>query len=162
VRYERSRPGELVHIDVKKLGRIEGGAGKRVAGLGNSPYNSQRTDAAGKRRNTVGREYVHIAVDDHSRFAYAEVLPDEKAATAIGFLNRAVPPNGDATYVRQTASPIGTGPHVSKSGSAGHANVVADDDPFALDSHDTVPWHDGLVVVRTQPEVGEPCGSPDA
>jgi transposase InsO family protein len=90
VRYERARPGELVHIDVKKLGRIEGGAGKRIAGQGNSPYNSQRTDAAGKRRNTVGWEYVHIAVDDHSRLAYAEVLPDEKASTAIGFLNRAV------------------------------------------------------------------------
>src|SRR3954447_18606666 len=67
VRYERARPGELVHLDVKKLGRIEGGAGKRIAGQGNSPYNSQRTDAAGKRRNTVGWEYVHIAVDDHSR-----------------------------------------------------------------------------------------------
>jgi transposase InsO family protein len=90
VRYERSRPGELVHIDVKKLGRIEGGAGKRVGGQGHSPYNRQLTDAAGKRRNTVGWEYVHVAVDDHSRLAYAEVLPDEKAATAIGFLNRAV------------------------------------------------------------------------
>jgi transposase InsO family protein len=90
VRYERSRPGELVHIDVKKLGRIEGGAGKRIGGRGNSPYNSQLTDAAGKRRNTVGWEYVHIAVDDYSRLAYAEVLPDEKAATAIGFLRRAV------------------------------------------------------------------------
>ena len=90
VRYERSKPGELVHIDVKKLGRIEGGAGKRIAGKGNSPYNTQRTDASGKRRNTVGWEYVHIAIDDHSRLAYAEVLPDEKATTAISFLNRAV------------------------------------------------------------------------
>jgi transposase InsO family protein len=90
VRYERSRPGELVHIDVKKLGRIDGGAGKRVAGAGNSPYNSQRTDAAGKRRNTVGWECVHIAVDDYSRLAYAEVLADEKASTAAGFLRRAV------------------------------------------------------------------------
>jgi transposase InsO family protein len=90
VRYERSRPGELVHIDVKKLGRIEGGAGKRIAGDGNSPYNRQLTDATGKRRNTVGWEYVHIAVDDHSRLAYAEVLPDEKAVTAVGFLRRAL------------------------------------------------------------------------
>ena len=90
VRYERSRPGELVHIDVKKLGRIEGGAGKRIGGEGSSPYNTQRTDPAGKRRNTVGWEYVHVAVDDYSRLAYAEVLPDEKAATAIGFLRRAV------------------------------------------------------------------------
>lgn len=88
IRYERERPGELVHLDVKKLGRIEGGAGKRVGGEGHSPYNPQRTDAAGKRRNTVGWEYVHIAVDDYSRFAYAEVLPDEKAATAAAFLRR--------------------------------------------------------------------------
>jgi transposase InsO family protein len=90
VRYERSRPGELVHIDVKKLGRIAGGAGKRIGGKGHLPYNSQVTDAAGKRRNTVGWEYVHIAVDDYTRLAYAEVLPDEKAMTAIGFLRRAI------------------------------------------------------------------------
>jgi transposase InsO family protein len=89
-RYERSRPGELVHIDVKKLGRIQGGAGKRVGGQGHSPYNPQRTDAAGKRRNTVGWEYVHLAVDDYSRLAYAEVLADEKATTAIAFLRRAL------------------------------------------------------------------------
>jgi transposase InsO family protein/transposase len=89
VRYERSRPGELVHIDVKKLGRIEGGAGKRISGV--RRHNHQRiTDAAGKRRLTVGWEYVHIAIDDHSRLAYAEVLTDEKAATAIGFLRRAL------------------------------------------------------------------------
>jgi transposase InsO family protein len=89
VRYERSRPGELVHIDVKKLGRIEGGAGWRVRG-GHQHYNPRTTGADGQRRNTVGYEYVHIAVDDHSRLAYAEVLPDEKALTAAGFLHRAV------------------------------------------------------------------------
>src|SRR5436190_19731617 len=90
VRYERSRPGELVHIDVKKLGRIEGGAGKRVRGGTHSHYVRSFTDAAGRRRNTVGWEYVHIAVDDYSRLAYAEVLPDQKATPAIGFLRRAV------------------------------------------------------------------------
>jgi transposase InsO family protein len=89
VRYERERPGELVHFDVKKLGRIEGGAGKRVRG-GSSHYNRTRTDREGKRRTTVGWEYVHIAVDDHSRLAYAEVLSDERAATAVAFLRRAL------------------------------------------------------------------------
>jgi transposase InsO family protein len=89
VRYERSRPGELVHVDVKKLGRIVGGAGWRVRG-GRQHRNPVHTDAAGKPRRTVGYEYVHIAVDDHSRLAYAEVLPDEKAVTAAGFLRRAV------------------------------------------------------------------------
>jgi transposase len=61
-RYERERPGELVHIDVKKLGRIQGGAGWRVRDR-KKHYNSQCTDAAGKRRNTVGWEYVHVTVD---------------------------------------------------------------------------------------------------
>lgn len=89
VRYERSRPGELVHIDVKKLGRIEGGAGWRVRDR-KQHYNRRCLDAAGRRRNTVGWEYVHIAVDDHSRLAYAEVLADEKATTAIAFLRRAL------------------------------------------------------------------------
>jgi transposase len=90
VRYERSRPGELVHLDVKKLGRIDGGAGKRVRGLGKRHYNRTYTDLDGHVRTTIGWEYVHIAVDDYSRLAYAEVLDDEKAATAIGFLRRAV------------------------------------------------------------------------
>jgi transposase InsO family protein len=90
LRYERSRPGELVHIDVKKLGRIQGGAGKRVRGGVRQHPNPTHTDAAGNIRRSVGWEYVHIAVDDHSRLAYAEVLPNEKAATAAGFLERAV------------------------------------------------------------------------
>ena len=89
VRYERSRPGELVHIDVKKLGRIEGGAGWRVRDR-KQHYNPTFTDKAGNRRRTVGWEYVHIAVDDHSRLAYAEVLIDERATTAVGFLRRAL------------------------------------------------------------------------
>lgn len=89
VRYERSAPGELVHIDVKRLGRIQGGAGKRVRGGLRKHYNRARIDAEGRRRLTVGWEFVHIAIDDHSRLAYAEVLPDEKAQTAIGFLRRA-------------------------------------------------------------------------
>jgi transposase InsO family protein len=89
-RYERSRPGELVHVDVKKLGRIEGGAGKRVRGGIRNHYTGSRTDRDGKRRNLVGWEYVHIAVDDYSRLAYAEVLPDEKAQTAVSFLRRAL------------------------------------------------------------------------
>src|SRR4051794_15842834 len=89
VRYERSQPGELLHVDIKKLGRIEGGAGWRVRG-GRQHYNRRFTDAAGNVRKTVGWEYVHVAVDDYSRLAYAEVLPDQKATTAAGFLRRAV------------------------------------------------------------------------
>jgi transposase InsO family protein len=91
VRYERQRPGELVHIDVKRLGRIEGGAGKRAF---ESPRrrrrNPTRTDLEGKRRHYVGYECVHVCVDDYSRLAYAEVLPDERKETAIAFLERAL------------------------------------------------------------------------
>ena len=77
-RYERSRPGELIHIDVKKLVRIERGAGHRVTG--------KRT----KQAEGAGWEFVHVCVDDATRLAYVEVLTDERATTAIGFLRRAV------------------------------------------------------------------------
>jgi transposase InsO family protein len=90
LRYEHSRPGELVHIDVKRLGRIEGGAGKRITGGIKRNPDKRRLDAAGIERKTIGWEYVHVAVDDYSRLAYAEVLADEQATTAIGFLRRAV------------------------------------------------------------------------
>jgi transposase InsO family protein len=86
-RYERQRPGELIHIDVKKLGRIQSGAGHRIAGK--PRHNPSRRDAAGKRHSIVGWECVHIAIDDCTRLAYAEVLADEKATTAIAFLRRA-------------------------------------------------------------------------
>jgi transposase InsO family protein len=87
-RYEREQPGELIHIDVKKLGRIQGGAGHRVSGK--RRYTGRRIDAEGIPRLQVGWEYVHIAIDDCSRLAYAEVLPDEKATTVVAFLRRAV------------------------------------------------------------------------
>jgi len=79
VRYEHSRPGELLHVDVKKLGRITR-PGHRVTG-----DRSDRRDQGKK-----GWEYVHIAIDDYSRLAYAEVLDDEKATTVVAFLRRAI------------------------------------------------------------------------
>jgi transposase InsO family protein len=87
-RYERARPGELIHIDIKKLGRIAGGAGHRMTGRRRDT--GRRTDREGVRRLQVGWEFVHIAIDDCTRLAYAEVLPDEKATTAIAFLRRAL------------------------------------------------------------------------
>ncbi len=76
-RYERQRPGELVHVDVKKLARI-GRPGHRVNG-------DRRTRSRG-----IGWEYVHVAIDDATRLVYVEVLADEKAPTAVGFLRRAI------------------------------------------------------------------------
>ena len=78
-RYERERPGELVHVDVKKLARIPEGGGHRVLGRAHAP-NSHRG---------LGYDYVHAAVDDHSRLAYAEIHPDETGPTCAGFLHRA-------------------------------------------------------------------------
>jgi transposase InsO family protein len=86
-RYERKRPGELIHVDVKKLGRILGGSGKRFTGRRH--YTPTRIDREGRERKAVGWEYVHVCVDDATRLAYVEVLGDEKGATAAGFLRRA-------------------------------------------------------------------------
>ena len=88
-RYEKARPGELIHIDVKKLGRIEGGAGHRITGRKARRTKTKR-DAEGIDRRQHGYECVHVCIDDATRLAYVEVLPDEKAATAIGFLERAL------------------------------------------------------------------------
>jgi transposase InsO family protein len=86
-RYERSRPGELIHIDVKKLGRIQSGAGHRATGR--KHYNPTR-GPRGQVKRTVGWEFVHVCVDDATRLAYVEVLADERARTAVGFLRRAL------------------------------------------------------------------------
>lgn len=76
-RYEKQHPGELLHLDIKKLGKIRG-VGHRITG-----------DRRGQARG-IGWEFVHVAIDDASRLAYVEVLDDEKASTASGFLRRAV------------------------------------------------------------------------
>jgi len=88
-RYERARPGELIHIDIKKLGRIQV-PGHRVTG--NRAQHARRTRIGnhGRYLGTAGWEYVHVAIDDATRLAYAEVLCDETARTAVGFLRRAV------------------------------------------------------------------------
>jgi transposase InsO family protein len=85
-RYQRRHPGELVHVDVKKLARIpDWGAGHRVHGQRRLQRNRRK---GGKR--TVGWEFVHVCVDDATRLAYVEVLSDEKATSAVAFLRRAV------------------------------------------------------------------------
>jgi transposase InsO family protein len=87
-RYERRHPGELVHVDIKKLGRISAlGAGHRVLGHRKSQY-SRRIE--GRSRQLTGFEYLHVMIDDHTRLAYAEVLDDLTAACAIAFLRRAL------------------------------------------------------------------------
>jgi transposase InsO family protein len=83
-RYERKRPGELVHLDVKKLGRIAG-AGHRVTGR--RDFHERREKL---RTGALGWEFVHGAVDDAARLAFVEVLSDERGTTAAGFLSRAV------------------------------------------------------------------------
>jgi transposase InsO family protein len=88
-RYERARPGELVHVDVKKLGRLRDGGGWRVHGRENL---ERRRARYGPR---VGFDYVHAAIDDHTRLAYAEIHPDEKADTCAGFLRRAAAALGE-------------------------------------------------------------------
>jgi transposase InsO family protein len=78
-RYERERPGELVHVDIKKLGNIPDGGGHKVLGR----------QAGRAKRSSVGYSYLHTAVDDHSRLAYSEILTDEKKETATSFWQRA-------------------------------------------------------------------------
>ena len=81
-RYERRRPGELLHVDVKKLGRVPDGGGWRLHGR-------DATVDHRHKKTPIGFDYLHVAVDDHSRLAYIEALPDEKDPTCAGFLHRA-------------------------------------------------------------------------
>ena len=80
-RYERERPGELVHMDVKKLGKIPDGGGWKAHGRGRGNRD---------RKAKIGYDYIHSLIDDHSRLAYSEILPDEKGQTCAQFLERAI------------------------------------------------------------------------
>lgn len=82
-RYERDRPGELVHMDVKKIGRIPDGGGWRAHGRDMGSTHA-------KKKAGVGYDYVHTVVDDHSRIAYSEIHPDERAGTVAAFFARAI------------------------------------------------------------------------
>jgi transposase InsO family protein len=86
-RYERDYPGELVHVDVKKLGNIPDGGGWRTAGRARGERNRHRTSPG--RKPVLGYGYLHTVLDDHSRLAYTEILPDERQHTAATFLHRA-------------------------------------------------------------------------
>lgn len=83
IRYERTAPGELLHLDVKRLGRIPDGGGKRF------DPGFLETGAGGHASRGLGHDYIHVAVDDFSRYAYAEALPDERGDTTAAFLQRA-------------------------------------------------------------------------
>jgi transposase InsO family protein len=84
IRYERGRPGELIHLDIKKLGRVPEGGGKRMDPGWKEAGTAKGSGARG------GHDYIHVAVDDYSRYAYAEALADEKGTSAAEFLTRAV------------------------------------------------------------------------
>jgi len=82
VRYERDTPGELVHVDVKKIGRIPDGGGWKAWGR-------KMGSTAARKKAKIGYDYIHSAVDDHTRLAYSEIHRDEKGVTAAGFMTRA-------------------------------------------------------------------------
>jgi transposase InsO family protein len=136
LRYERQRPGELVHMDVKKIGRIPDGGGWKAHGR-------QMGSTAAKKRARIGYDYVHSLVDDHSRLAYSEILHDEKGATCAGFLSRA------ATYFARhgitTIQTVMTDNHFSYKHSSALRDVVAALGARQIFIKPHCPWQNGKV-----------------
>jgi len=141
-RYEMNRPGELVHVDIKKLGRIPKGGGWRAHGRGRTPEH---------RKNMVGYAYVHTAIDGYSRLAYSEVLANEQAVTAAAFWRRAevffaehgitverVLSDNGSCYRSRCSPPLWLGPATASPG-------PTDPRPMAKRSASTAPsWPSGL------------------
>lgn len=135
VRYERPLPGDLVHVDVKKIGRIPPGGGWRARGR-----NTGKTAAQKKAR--TGFDYVHSAVDDHSRLAYSELLADEKAATTSAFMSRAIAFfAGHGITVRE----VMTDNHWSYANSLSFADILAVAGARHLFIRPHCPWQNGKV-----------------
>lgn len=99
IRYEHEKPGDLVHVDIKKLGRIPDGGGWRMHGVGTDAARASKRTGPGTGK--VGYTYLHSALDDHSRLAYTEALEDERAITAAAFWHRAV-----AFFAKHGIAPI--------------------------------------------------------
>ena len=133
VRYERARPGELIHIDVKRLGRIPEGGGWRAHGRGSRP----------RALRAIGYDYVHSAIDDHSRLAYAELHPDERGATCAGFLRRAAA--YFAAYGIRTLERVMTDNHLSYRRSADFRAALDDLGARHLMIRPHCPWQNGKV-----------------
>lgn len=136
VRYERATAGDLVHVDVKKIGRIPPGGGWRAHGR--SGFN----DTAAHKRAKIGYDFVHSAVDDHSRLAYSELLPDERATTTGAFMIRAL-----EFFAAHgiTVTEVMTDNHWSYSKSASFAAALADAGARHVFIRAHCPWQNGKV-----------------
>jgi transposase InsO family protein len=136
VRYERSRPGELIHMDVKKIGRIPEGGGWKAHGKGTA-------NSGAHKRARIGFDYVHSAIDDYSRLAYSEILTDEKGATCGAFLARAA--DYFAAHGVTTIERVITDNHFSYRRSADVAAVIATLGATHKFIRPHCPWQNGKV-----------------
>ena len=136
LRYERDRPGELIHVDVKKLGRIPPGGGWRARGR-------DATDSTAKKKRRVGYDYVHSAVDDHSRLAYSEIHPDEQGDTCAGFIDRAAQFFADNGIT--SIDEIMTDNHWSYTKSQATSDVIGNLDARHITIRPHCPWQNGKV-----------------
>ncbi len=136
MRYERSHPGELIHMDVKKIGRIPNGGGWKAHGR-------QAGSTAARKKARIGYDYVHSAVDDHSRLAYSEILPDEKGPTCAAFLARAA--EHFATHGIARIERVITDNHFSYRHSHAVAAVIAALNAKHVFIKPHCPWQNGKV-----------------
>jgi len=136
VRYERDWPGDLIHIDVKKIGRIPDGGGWKAWGR-------QMGSSSVKKKKRVGYDYVHSAVDDHSRLAYSEIHPDEKGDTTAAFLTRAA--KFFESYGITQIGEVMTDHHWSYTRSAAFAQAIASIGARHITIRPHCPWQNGKV-----------------